>query len=594
MRLLNHRAIRLTRLTLLAGACLIAHVAHTAAIEVTLEMAEGDQVRGTLVDVKEGRINLTEADTNRALHIRIPDVSSITLAEGAADVSNDAKIASEWVIGTTTVPSMPQSVARNVRLQAGYHRMMVLTANNGPVPRIDLRVNGGGVSLRPIPADWLAHAPDDAKLAPPREDSSGMRLATTVVDAKPMLAYRIYERPEMAWKDARELLNSDPSSTGFAELVDSAVGEFEADNLAGIVFDGLINVPRDDTYTFSLQSTGAATLMIDTVTTVANIERWSVNLRDGATLTGQVRGWDESAITLGLAADSSLSIPVSEIVAAWPSAAEGLGMPPELAGRDDGGEDLAVVSNEGKIVRVKGVIKGRDGDMLSFKHDGKDRKLALDKLKGVRFAASQKPMAPVTHRVTFINGDTLNATVATIDNDAASFSLPWGGQVKVPTNRIASITVLNGRRVYLSDLHPSHVEEAPYFSRTMHYRRDLSLSGQPLRLVSEGPIVRRGLAVHAYSALTYDLEGKFTSLRTAVGFQQPEGRRGRAALRIEGDGKVLWSQADMRGSDKPIDVSLNITGVRHLTLIADFGEEQDVGDRIVWGDAHVIRKETGR
>jgi hypothetical protein len=480
-----------------------------------------------------------------------------------------------------------------VVLQAGYHRIVLVAANNGPVPRIDLLVNGGGVNLRPIPADWLAHIPEGVTLPPPMQDAAGMRLATAVPDAKPMIKYRTYEVPERPWRDAREALTELPASTGFAELIDSSVGEAEAANLAGIAFEGLIHVPKDDTYTFSLQSTGAAALMIDTVSRIATGDRWSLVLRDGSRLTASITRWTDRDVTLSMGGGRTLTVPVSEIDLLWPSPTEGVPLPVELQSISPAaGEDVALVNNDDKHAIVKGIVKGRDGDVLLFRFNDNDRRLAINKLKGLRFAKNPKPLPARTHQVTFANGDVLHGTVIAADDQQITLATPWGEKVEVAASQVAAIAVLNGRRVYLSDLQPTAVEEVPYFSRVMRYRRDVSFNGEPLRVAPDGPPLSRGLCVHTYSALTFDLAGGFTTLRTIVGFQQPQGKLGRASLRIEADGKVLWENADMRGIESPVELNLDVKGVKKLTLIADFGQEQDVGDRVVWGEARVVRVQT--
>jgi hypothetical protein len=141
--------------------------------------------------------------------------------------------------------------------------------------------------------------------------------------------------------------------------------------------------------------------------------------------------------------------------------------------------------------------------------------------------------------------------------------------------------------VYLSDLKPVSVEQVPYFDRMLGYRVDQSLDGKPL--VLKDGTYKRGIAVHSRCALGYDLGGKFDELRAKVGFQQPEGKLGQAVVRVLGDGKVLFEQPDARGDQPPFEVKVKLAGVQRLALEVDFGKGQDVGDRVVWANARLLR-----
>ena len=129
----------------------------------------------------------------------------------------------------------------------------------------------------------------------------------------------------------------------------------------------------------------------------------------------------------------------------------------------------------------------------------------------------------------------------------------------------------------------------PYFDRMLEYRVDKSFNGKPLQL-AEGQIAK-GIAVHSRTVLHYDLGGSFDEFRSKLGFQQPEGKPGQVDVRVIGDGKVLFEKADAKGDQPSTDINVKVSGVKELTLEVDFGKNQDVGDRVVWGNARLIRGE---
>ena len=66
-------------------------------------------------------------------------------------------------------------------------------------------------------------------------------------------------------------------------------------------------------------------------------------------------------------------------------------------------------------------------------------------------------------------------------------------------------------------------------------------------------------------------------------------RRPDAAVRVMLDDKPLFENAEARGDERPRDLSLDVRGGKRLTLEVDFGRDQDVGDRVVWANARLVR-----
>jgi hypothetical protein len=89
--------------------------------------------------------------------------------------------------------------------------------------------------------------------------------------------------------------------------------------------------------------------------------------------------------------------------------------------------------------------------------------------------------------------------------------------------------------------------------------------------------------------LTYALDGRFESLQATLGFEESAAGLGRAACRVLGDGRELFAEADLRGDADPRPLSVDVSGVATLTIEVDFGEAEDVGDRVVWGNARLFK-----
>jgi uncharacterized GH25 family protein len=305
---------------------------------------------------------------------------------------------------------------------------------------------------------------------------------------------------------------------------------------------------------------------------------------------GAVKKWEEKKIsmTLSAAPGVSVDIPIDQARQLWLGTSDQVKKAQAL-NEKPGVEDIAFVAKDDQVIAVRGVSLGVEGESLKFRFNEEERKIAVNRLIGLTFGRSED--APVDRvfrqAFQFANDDLLTGNWTGLTKDTATATMLWGDEVKLPVKQIAKIRAANGRVVYLSDLKPTQVEQVPYFDRMLNFRVDKSLNGKPLQL-SEGPIAK-GIAVHSRTVLHYDLGGQFDEFRCKLGFQQPEGKLGQADIRVLGDGKAIFEKADAKGDQPSTDVNVKVNGVKELVLEVDFGKNQDVGDRVVWGNARLLR-----
>ena len=57
---------------------------------------------------------------------------------------------------------------------------------------------------------------------------------------------------------------------------------------------------------------------------------------------------------------------------------------------------------------------------------------------------------------------------------------------------------------------------------------------------------------------------------------------------ISGDGKPLF-EGDVRGSDEPRILDLDVAGIRDFEILVDFGGDLDIADHLDLADAKVIK-----
>ena len=322
---------------------------------------------------------------------------------------------------------------------------------------------------------------------------------------------------------------------------------------------------------------------------------WQIELAGGDHVSASLDGWsgDRLRLTVDDPAKTPLVVPVDRIRAIWSESAAMVAKAKSLDASAEG-QDIAFVEKNGDVKSVAGVASGIDAGFLKFKYEGEERRIKLDRIAGL-LLAQREIAAEKSLYETFesLDGDTLSGRIDSIDRGVVRLKPLFAvgdelTRIEIPLKELASIDVKNGRLTWLGDLRPSAVSQVPYFDRLMPYRVNRSLTGGEL-VLADGPVAK-GIAVHTKCTLAYDIGGAFERFRAKVGFQQPEGRAGRAALRILGDGKILWQQADLHGdASQPTAIDLNVSKIQSLSLEADYGANFDVAGRIVWGEARLIK-----
>ena len=308
---------------------------------------------------------------------------------------------------------------------------------------------------------------------------------------------------------------------------------------------------------------------------------------------GKLEAITEEALTLTTPWGDRVDLPMARIIGVY------MGMPDhkETAEsfakrlKDRGGKDtLLAKAKDGEVVVITGVVEGAKANKLQFVYQDKTRTLPLKLVEGLVLAARPAPKPPAEVRPTFslAGGVVVSGRWKAIDPTTWQVETPWGQMLKLPALDVRSVRVRGGQMTFLSDLEPTQVEEIPYFARRSPYRRDLNLSGGPLKL--DGQAIDKGLAVHSRTALTYDLDRRYTVFEALVGFDEAGKKRGRVDCRVFADGKELYGNPDLRADAPPVPLKLPVAGAEQLKLVIDFGPDEDTGDRVIWANARLYRR----
>lgn len=115
-------------------------------------------------------------------------------------------------------------------------------------------------------------------------------------------------------------------------------------------------------------------------------------------------------------------------------------------------------------------------------------------------------------------------------------------------------------------------------------RKNASVSDKPMRL--GGQTFESGFGTHALSRLFVRLDRRARRFTALVGADENAGGIGSVEFRVLGDGgKTLWASGVLRRGDAPKPVSVDVSGVRYLTLDVTDGGDDIANDHADWADA---------
>ena len=258
--------------------------------------------------------------------------------------------------------------------------------------------------------------------------------------------------------------------------------------------------------------------------------------------------------------------------------------------------------------RLTGFLEELKRDSILFSADGVGEvKLAAGKVRAIEFAAideeppgsEKKETAGQRVAVFLKDGGKLQGELKSIDEKSLALRHRLLGNVSLPLSRLAQVSFLGGRCQYLSDMEPAKTREhlGSLFLARLPFRQDSNVLGNPLKM--GGKTYPKGLGVHAYSRLDYDIAKGFKKFQATIGLDdsarpasQPAAAEstGAVVFRVLLDGKLL-KEKPMRFSDSPLDLDLDIAGGSLLSLEVDFGGKDSSAalDRANWCGARVIK-----
>jgi hypothetical protein len=242
--------------------------------------------------------------------------------------------------------------------------------------------------------------------------------------------------------------------------------------------------------------------------------------------------------------------------------------------------DMVVLESGAYPAHIRGIAAGQ----LAFDGDLGDVSVPLAEVRAVRLAGSDRPARGLA--LTLVPDPTrppLRLLPGPVPRLAAA---PEATLAAWPVG--LDLRVEGGRRVYLGGLAPAQVKEEGAFGVVWPHVVDANLDHDPLLLGGER--FAHGVSLHSQCALSWQLDGGFVRFRSRVGIADEVRPEGDCPVTLLGDGQVLWKAERITGRDKAQSIDVAVTGVRQLEIRIAFGERYDIGDRVAFADAYLVRK----
>ena len=151
-----------------------------------------------------------------------------------------------------------------------------------------------------------------------------------------------------------------------------------------------------------------------------------------------------------------------------------------------------------------------------------------------------------------------------------------GVKVRIPLSKIQHAVILGKSVVRIQELKNIKLRQVPFFETPMEAKAVKATKNSDF-LIS-GSSYTNGFSTMGSTSITFPLDGKYQKLCGFFGFDDVEGRQGRADIKILADGKVIASWVGRTWKDGLGSLNLPLAGTKELSLVI----EASLGSKINW------------
>ncbi len=258
--------------------------------------------------------------------------------------------------------------------------------------------------------------------------------------------------------------------------------------------------------------------------------------------------------------------------------------------------DVIVIRRQESLDHLEGVVLDVTADTVAFDFEGDRIDVNRQRLDGlIYYRAIDRQLPDPLGQVLEVSGSRWNARSLELADGELQLQTVAGVSHAFPAEQLHTLDFSAANTVWLSELEPESVEWTPYVDSRLppsrveawfHPRRDEGLTGRPLMI--DGIVYERGLAMTSRTELVYRLTDDFRTFHAVVGIDDHVRPGGNVDVTITGDDQVLF-QETVSGREPAIALEVDITGVRRLRILVDFGQGMDIADHLNLGDARITK-----
>lgn len=259
--------------------------------------------------------------------------------------------------------------------------------------------------------------------------------------------------------------------------------------------------------------------------------------------------------------------------------------------------DLLGVRKRESVDFLEGVIGDVTEEAVSFTIEGEPLGVNPAKVDCLVFAAQpagEDGPAPLCV-VEEASGALLQAKSIELKDGKVQLTLLAGGNVARPLDAVRRLDFSAGKLTYLSDLKPVSVQWTPFFdlgkqspalAKFLGPRFDRGREDEVMRL--DGKEYKKGISLTSRTEIVFKVPAQAKRFRALAGIDDGVANLGSVQLVITGDGRQLYS-GKLTGKGPAAELDLDLSGVRRLAILVDFGDDLDVGDHLNLCEARIVK-----
>jgi len=249
---------------------------------------------------------------------------------------------------------------------------------------------------------------------------------------------------------------------------------------------------------------------------------------------------------------------------------------------------VLIETTAGQISSITGVVESLDVENITLDVNGQKRDLPRSKLAGIVFAQPVRVQAMPRFSIKFRDYSELSGDTLTVAEGKGTLAIAPKAEARFDWSSVYETSIRSSRLAYLSDFPTLNEEQTPIVTPPFPAKRDKSVSGGRLRV---GLIEHfdKGLGVHARSAITFAINGKWDIFKAKIGLDDEAEGKGDCIFRVLADGKSIFHERKTGQDLGTTELKVPITGCQELTLLVEPGEGLDMADHANWCDARLIK-----